>query len=337
MSRLSLRDSITIILLILITFGLSFGSAQYTARKEIQSICDHKTEQDLNYMLTSIDKELGMAEQAAKTFCAVVFSPGKPVPDSTTLYKLQEQFMMSNPNVSSIIINFESRVFPQYCADSYAQMVRSSDHGLEHRTFIDSPSLRNLDWYSIAVHKDERRWCKPFIPEMGITPVTSYSHPIYSDHNHIVGVVGVSLRLSRLDSILNVLKPFPDAVYTVVLNRDLTYIVHPIKDMVLNMNLKQEHEALGDPLSDEFLTRLGDRQRGKEKVVWEGRKKTVYYAPIDRAECSALLSIDDETTFHAIAPNQKYRIILSSIGLLITFAYLMVLVRRNRSLKQRND
>lgn len=333
MSRLSLRDSITIILLILLTFALSFGTAQYSARKEIGSICDHKVQQDLNYMLTYIDRELGEAEQAAKTFCTAVFDRGQSMPDTTHLFRLQQNFLEVNPNISSIAVGFDDSVFPEYGDKGYGQIVVNRPTGFTRMRLSNDPDFRTLDWYTLAIYRDERRWCKPFYAPHTNYAVTSYSVPIYSQQDHLLGVVAVSIRLSHLDSLLNEMHPFEGAVYSAVLNSDLTYILHPIQDLVLNATLKSEYEMVGEELSDDFLSRLGGRESGKEHVVWEGRKKTVYYAPVKRSGCSVLLTVDDEMMFRSIAPNQKYRIIFSAIGLLITFGYLMVLVYRSRHRK----
>lgn len=331
MSRLSLRDSIILITLILLTFGLSFGISQYTAKKEIESICEHKLKQDLSYMLTYIDKELSQAELSAKTLASALFEDEDVLPDSNKVWSKMDRFLEVNPNISSVMVGFEDRVYPEYANDNgYGQIAVSSAKGNKHYLLQDIEDFRNFDWYSVALHSVSRRWCRPYFSPSGQYPISTYSTPIYNKRKHLMGVLGVSLRLSRFDSIMNNLKPFPNAVYTVVLNHNLTYIMHPIKDYTLNMDMKSELEALGEKVSDNFLSELGARHAGKEHVVWEGKEKTIYYAPVDKAECSVLLIIEDKTMYESIAPQQKMRVLFSAIGLGIIVIYLLLLVRHRR-------
>lgn len=332
MGKLSLRDSINIIILVLLTFGMSFGVSQYTAKKEIMNICDNKATQDLNYMLKFIDKELSQAEQAAKTFSAAVFERTDAIPDSAQLFALQEHFLEVNPNISSILIGYEERAYPDYVTskNGYGLMTVSTPNGPQQYQLDDNTEFRKHDWYSIAIHKAQRRWSKPFISPTTLAPITTYSQPIYTKHGHLLGVIGINLKLSRLDSLMNCVKPYPNARYTALLNNDLTYILHPVKDFVLNMDLRTEHESVGDVIDDQLLIKLGSRQSGKEHVHWDGRDQTIYYAPVEKAECSVMLILDDETTRKFVAPNIALRVILSSVGLLLIIIYLLLLVRKGK-------
>lgn len=331
MRNLSLSNGITIIILCTLVFGISFVFTNYSESKELDEICDAKAQQDMDYMLAYIDKELSQAEQAAKTFAAAVFENGHIVPSPDEIYRQEELFLAANPNLSSVQVGFEDRVFPQYSdSNGFGPLVVSMPDGMKRLQLNTVPDFRKFDWYNIAIHKGERRWCKPFLSPTGRYPITTYSLPLYNNNNHLVGVVGVSMRISRFDSILTRLKPYPNAVPAVLLNNDLTYILHPIKDFVLNMSLKSELEAVGETASDEFLTRLGARQEGKEKVQWEGRSRTIYYAPVEKAECTAMMGFDDETTRQAIMPDQYKRMGTGIIGFIILTLYLVFLMSTNR-------
>lgn len=327
MTKLSISNGITILLLCTLIFGVSFGITQYNEAREISTIVDGKTEGDLDYILQGINLELGQAEQVAKTFAAAVFRNGTSIPCPEDIYQHEEMFLAANPSISSIQVGFEDRVFPQY-ADSggFGPIVVRTPAGLSRMQLNKLPNFRQFDWYNIAIHKAERRWCRPFFSPSGHYAIATYSVPLFNENKHLVGVVGINIRLSRIDSIVSTLKPYPNAVPAILLNSDLTYIQHPIKDFVLNMNLKDELEALGEVASDEFLSNLGNRKRGHDDVSWGGENLCVYYAPVDKAECSVLLSIDPETVRRTIAPYYSYRLWLMCGGLLILALYLIVLM-----------
>lgn len=315
----------------ILTFVISFGTAQYTAKQEIEDICETKAKQDLNYMLCYIDKELGQAEQAAKTFAATLFENGKYIPDSVELKKKQRLLLEQNPNLSSVIVGYEDRV-----TDKNGEPTGSGLLSLRKDTALISiplgkePDFHKFDWYNIAIHQTGRRWCRPMFSPTGQYAITTYSSPLYNNHDHLVGVIGVSLRLSRLDSILTSLKPYPNAVPSAVLNKDLTYIMHPIKDFVLNMSLQAELETIKETIDDELLTELGARKAGKKKVNWDGKDQTLYFAPVERAECSVMLLVDNNTARQSIAPNARYRIIASLTGLILLLVYISILAIKRK-------
>lgn len=341
-SKLSLRGSISIVVLIVILFGILFGINQQSVSNEIDVICEAKSTQDLDYMMTYIDKELSQAEQATKTLAASVFKGGDYVPSTEEIFEFQELFLKANPNLSSVMVGFEPRVIEESKGKNISGqlVVNNEGGGMLHYQLDSMPGIsdfRTLDWYNIAIHRELRRWCKPFLSPIGRYAISSYSVPLYNRHKHLVGVVGVNMRISRFDSILTSLKPYPNAIPAVVLNQDLTYILHPIKDFVLNMTLKSELESIGEEASDEFLTQLAARKTGKETVTWSGRKQTIYYAPVEKAECSVMLTIDDKTARQAIDPEAGYRKKISLGGLAILTLYLCFLYIRGRRKQNKEE
>lgn len=343
MSRLSLRGSISVVVLTTLLFVTTFGIVQYSVMKELDAICENKSMQDLDFMMNYIDKELSQAEQATKTFAAAAFKNGDVVPSTEEIYEFQELFLKANPNLSSVMIGFEERVIEEAKGKNLSgQLVVNSPEGMLHYPLDTMPGVTNfreLDWYNIAIHREQRRWCKPYFSPTGNYAISSYSVPLYNKNKHLVGVIGVNMRISRFDSIITSLKPYPNAVPAVVLNHDLTYILHPIKDFVLNMTLKSELEAIGEKADDEFLTQLAARQSGKETVYWGGRKQTIYYAPVEKAECSVMLTLDDETAHKTVAPDTAHRFKVSVGGLSIVIFYMIFLYiyGNRRKKRQKKD
>lgn len=328
MRKLSRVEGIALHILILSIFLGLFLFARDKAKAEIDSVCEHKAEQDLHIMLTYFDKELSQAEQAAKTFAATVFENGHHVPDSSEIYRQEKLFLEANPNLSSIAIGFEPRVVDRSFPGGSGGMItlQTKDGPVGHPMKLD-PDFRSLDWYNVAIHRECRLWCRPYWSPTSHNPITTYSVPLYSEHHHLVGVIGISMNLSRFDSISAILKPYPNAIPAALLNRDLTFLMHPIKDYPLNMDLKSDLAAIGEEPSDELLVGLGSRQRGKLKVNWNKREQTVFYAPVEKAECSVMLVIDDETARNGIASNYVLRAIGLSLGAALSvvfFVYLML-------------
>ena len=328
MSKLTIKNSLVILLVCVLVFAGSFGSALYFAHEDIVQTCNNKAESDLERVLVAFDKELSQAQQSLATFNATVLENGERIPEQDELYRQMEMFLKSNPNLSGIVAGFEDAVFPAYAGkNGFIPLVRHQGDSLVHYQVGETRDVRTInDWYSIPRQYDISIWCRPFLSEEGDL-IPCYSMPLHNKQGDIIGVVAVDLSMSHIIELITRIKPTPDATVTIMLTTDLTYMIHPNQAYVMKESLPSTFRQLGIDAPEQLFEDIKAQKSGHELLSWGAHSSYVYYAPVEKARCAAMIDMPRQTVLAPLQAIFYNMLFCACFGLVVLIIFLITHTR----------
>lgn len=324
MPKLTIKNSLFILLVCILVFVGSFGSALYLAQADMESACNEKAERDLDIVLANFDTELSRAQQSLATFTASVFENGSRIPSKEEIFRQMELFIKNNPYLSGIVASFEDSVFPEYTdKNGFSPLIRHQGDSLVRYQIGETRDVRKVnDWYKVPKEHDVCIWSRPFLSEEGDL-ITCYSIPLHDKEGKIIGVAAVDLSLSRISELISRIKPTPDATVTIMLSTDLTYLIHPNKSYVMEKSMPDTFRELGIDISPNLVQNIKERKRGHELLSWGAHSSYVYYAPVEKARCAAMIDVPQQTVMAPLKVIFYRMLTCVVIGLLVLIIFLI--------------
>lgn len=324
MPKLTVKNSLFILLVCILVFIGSFGSALYMAQENMERTCNETAERDLDIVLGSFDLELSRAQQSLETFTASVFEGGARIPAKEEIYRQMELFINSNPYLSGIVAGFEDSVFPEYAGkNGFTPLIRHQGDSLVRYQVGEVRDVRKVnDWYMVPKEHDIKVWSRPFLSEEGDL-ISCYSIPLHDKDKNIIGIVAVDLSMSRIIDLIGHVKPTPDATVTMMLTTDLTYMIHPNQAYIMQKSMTDAYRELGISISSELVQNIKDRNRGQELLSWGAHSSYVYYAPVEKARCAAMIDVPQQTVMAPLKDIFNRMLICVGAGLLVLIVFLV--------------
>ena len=333
MPKLTVKNSLVILLVCILVFVGSFASAIYLIHGDMEQACNEKAERDLDIVLGGFDLELSRAEQSLSTFVATVYENGERIPDKEEIYRQMELFLNNNPYLSGIVASFEDSVFPEYAdKNGFSPLIRHQGDSLVRYQIGETRDVRVVnDWYMVPKEHDIRVWSRPFSSEEGDL-ISCFSIPLHQN-GKVIGVAAVDLSLSRIKDLIGRIKPTPDATVTLMLTTDLTYMIHPNHAYEMNKTMAETFHELGIDVSHELLQNIMDRKRGRELLSWGSHSSYVYYGPVEKARCAAMIDVPRQTVMAPLTEIFINMLTCAGVGLLVLIIFLITRTRFSPSLK----
>lgn len=211
---LKLRQIFNIALVVMLigtaVFSVVFGTNLYLARQEAVHEAEAKTQQAADYIQTYVDGELQRVEDVAYTLLSskfantsrtadgeafVVIDPERfLLPTEEEIFRLLEQFLDANPQLSGVAVGFENNVFPVNSGPYGTACYVTNVSGTKERLYLGKiHDFHDKVWYREAARTNRPYWSNPFLETSMQRVVSCFSVPLYGFDNRLVGVLALDM------------------------------------------------------------------------------------------------------------------------------------------------
>lgn len=143
--------------------------------------------------------------------------------------------------------------------------------------FADGPYTEQT-WFTTPMSSGKAEWLNPL---KGIksdeAPIITFSLPIPDKDGKPIGVIGADVSLSMLSDIISNSKPL-DNSYCALLDRDGTYIVHPLRNKLMTQTALLTKEESSRKAAQAMLS----GETGYKAFNMDGQEFYIFYKPFKR-------------------------------------------------------
>ncbi|MDO4195080.1 MAG: SpoIIE family protein phosphatase [Prevotellaceae bacterium] len=272
-----LKLCIRVFLVSALTFFTVIAASIYFVRQEVRADLDALVDAKLNYALRALDEGLSTTQVSAENLAGICNSP-LVSNRSDSIYSLCEHFLNFNPRIQGVCIGYEPNVVAGH-EEGFSPYIMRTDSGFIRRDLAETKDYRESNWYKVAHDTGVPYWSKPFEESNG-TLITSYNIPLKDKNGKVYSVVAVDLNLNVMNDSLQMLKPYPSAMLTVV-DEDGTFIAHPNRDYIMKQSLESVIATATYAPNHEIIDDIKAHKRGWGEYETENDRYYVYYAPVE--------------------------------------------------------
>lgn len=322
--------SFYVLLFTILIFLAIFFSFYLFASRTIREAAEDKAVNLLEITKLEIENVFTAVKTAPENLLwAVVEKGGNP----DSLYGYTRQIIEHNPYVFGTAVAFEPYYFKDkgYYFSPYS--FRDGEHIGTIQLGTEDYDYFSMDWYATPKKLGHSYWSEPYFDEGGGQMLmVTYSIPVREPDGTFIGIQTVDVSLGWLTDLINGLRPYPSA-FTLLVSRDGTYIVHPNKDMILNMTIFSLADSLG---GDPEMRLLGERMTAGETGMVEMKSTPfggdaasfAFFTPLISSDWSLCMVIHKKDVFDELKKTNTRVIVLIIVGLLLLFVFCMAVVRK---------
>lgn len=234
---LRLRQVFDIALVVMVigtlVFSVVFGTNLYLARQEALHEAEAKTEQAANAIQSYVDGELQRVEDVAYTLLSSKFAhthrsedgsevfvsidPARfQLPSEEEIFRLLEQFLDANPQLSGVAIGFENFVYPVNSGPYGTACYVTNVSGRKERLYLGKiHDYHDKLWYREAALLDHTYWSYPFEETSMHRIVSCFSVPLHGYANRLVGVLALDIDTENFRAKCHEIAPIAGATVTI--------------------------------------------------------------------------------------------------------------------------
>ena len=291
-------------------------------------------------------------------------------PDS--LPSLMERVVRLNKRIRSCGVCFTRDYYPSYGHCFFPYAVKTEEDKVVRLNLGRNTDKYLTDpWFLKALEAKEGYWSDPFFESNDtLTPLVAYQCPLYDRQNRVVAVLSTDLSLvwmrerladqditmnmhgwygdrlkkdQKADSLYDFTKD-PNGIYSFIMTKDGTYLVHPDKKRILHDNYFDYARQSADTVA----THVGHLMLSGEKGFYcdedgdiksfelEGRSCYLFYATIKHTNHWVLAVVVPQSRIEAIAIMVAcFMLFLIVLGVVVVFFVSRIIIKRAaRPLKQ---
>ena len=302
-SSVAIRTT-TIIIMTILVIMLSMGFWQNRhVHRLIEQSMHHRTNQAIDNAVKIIDGHLSEVETAVNTASGYAALLRLDEPRETDIYKMMEQLISSNEEISAVTMMYRADFFPKHGRYFAPTVYRNLKTNRLEKDEIGGPKndfcYLETDSNWIYTNKlNSGYWCLPYVDSMSTKrAMMSYSVPLYDKRGDIYAVLCADVDLHWLRGIVDNAKPY-DYSDVIVISRDSQFIAHPDSTWILSKNAVDCNKHKKDKDYMSLVDHLMRHERGTDTLgagVYEdlGNSKSnnsgrviTFYAPISRVQWS---------------------------------------------------
>ena len=365
-SSVAIRTT-TIIIMTILVIMLSMGFWQNRhVRYLIEQSMHHRTNQAIDNAVKIIDGRLAEVETAVNTASGYAGLLGLDEPRETDIYKMMEQLISSNGEISAVTMMYRADFFPKHGRYFAPTVYRNLKTKKLEKDEIGGPKndfcYLETDSNWIYTNKlNSGYWCLPYVDSMSTKrAMMTYSVPLYDKRGDIYAVLCADVDLYWLREIVENAKPY-DYSDVIVISRDSQFIAHPDSTWILSKNVfdgdnvRENGGCAGGAVlslrlkNRPYLSLINHMQRrekgsdtleagvyedlGCSKSEFSGRVIT-FYAPISRVQWSVSFLFPEEKIMEDANLLSSYlSVILMFMIVLISAVLYFVIKHQLRPLK----
>jgi sigma-B regulation protein RsbU (phosphoserine phosphatase) len=275
-SRYSVAIIVTVAVLLQLISAVQFMFAHRGIREEVEN----RAKSELHVKNLEVRSVLTIVETAlANTLWTV--ENRLETPDS--LYTDIRRIVEQNPTIVGAGMMFVPNYYPQkghwfepYVARRSNGTIEENQIGSAMHNYFDA------EFYQNGMSAGKGRWSEPYFDEAGARMVLcTYTMPVHDKRGEIVGLLGADVSLGWLSDVINANHIYPGS-FNVVISRTGQVLVGPDNRHILHHTI-QEVTASAADTTVQFINRqmLSGLSGHKNIVGIDGRKKSIFYAPLD--------------------------------------------------------
>ena len=240
------------------------------------------------------------------------------------MYRITREMLETNPIIVGSAIAFEPNYYPEegryfspYSYKTEKNEIVSKQLGTKS---YDYPTM---EWYQTPKKLKKGYWSEPYMDTGGgEMTMTTYSYPLMDEKGEVFAVVTADVSLDWLSEMMDSLKYYEQS-YSLILSRDGTYLMHPMKELVLRETIFTSAKVLKN---EELAKRGHDMINGKTDMLRFRSpllgNSFIFYKPIKRTGWSMAIVCSTEEFFRSA---QKAGIIVATVILVMLVLLALIL------------
>ena len=240
------------------------------------------------------------------------------------MYRITREMLETNPIIVGSAIAFEPNYYPEegryfspYSYKTEKNEIVSKQLGTKS---YDYPTM---EWYQTPKKLKKGYWSEPYMDTGGgEMTMTTYSYPLMDEKGEVFAVVTADVSLDWLSEMMDSLKYYEQS-YSLILSRDGTYLMHPMKELVLRETIFTSAKVLKN---EELAKRGHDMINGKTDMLRFHSpllgNSFIFYKPIKRTGWSMAIVCSTEEFFRSA---QKAGIIVAAVILCMLVLLALIL------------
>ena len=333
---LSVRISLMVVMAMAILQMVSMIVMLHYSRKAIKEEALQKATQTLESTIQRLDNTMLGIEQ---TMGNIYFNMLPNINNRDLMETYARKVIETNTNVAGCAIAFKKGYFKDN-EPFIAYVHRSDSAGIAYAgsevvtddSFGNKPYYEQA-WFTKTIETGKITWMNPFVDmkDANESPIFTYCLPIYDPANiskgkklEAIGVIGVDVSLSLLSSIVEEVN-LSENSYCTLLDKDGTFIVHPISKKLINMSALE----MKDQSAKEAAISMVSGETGYRPFRLDNKEFYVFYKPFKRLAIPEIFMDDLQWSAGIIYPKDDifgdynsllyYVIAIAIGGLLVLF------------------
>ncbi|MBQ9357344.1 MAG: HAMP domain-containing protein [Prevotella sp.] len=250
------------------------------ARRGIKEEAFQKARQTLEGTVQRIDNILLGVEQTTGNF---YFNIIRHLDQPEMLHSYCRHLVEVNQHVTGCAIALK----PDFYGDGQDFMAyyhRNDSTISRYDSYGDTPYTEQ-QWFTEPFTTGKPGWYRPLAAGNYYynEPITTFCLPIYDFNGKPTGVISVDVSLSLLSRIILSAKPSPNS-YSVLLDKDGSYIVHPDNDKLYYQTVFTQSEHGADPSVREAAEAMVSGRSGYKQFRMKGSNYYVFFTPFKRTD-----------------------------------------------------
>ena len=275
----SIKLNVLVVCEIIVLLTVSLGTLFIYARATLVKEAKMDAEQRLEGTVQRVDNILLGVEQASSNIYHDLL---KHLDQPEQMQEYCHRLVQCNHNINGCVIAFKPGFFPS--PDSLFRVYVRRD---ELKGMVSSPKFGHIPyteqpWFRNTMRSGKATWMYPF-QEQEEERVISFCLPITDKNGECVGVMAADLSVELFSQIILATKPTPNS-YSVLLDKNGMFLIHPDKDKLLSHSVLTLADKLGSP----SLKRAGEAVlaggSGDLSFKLDGETWYIFYKPFLRNE-----------------------------------------------------
>lgn len=230
---------------IVLLLVLSLGGLFYYTRQALVEEAKKDAEQRLECTVQHVDNILKSVEQTTGNFYYELIEHFN---EPELIKHYCQKLVVSNSNITGCAIAFKPDFFPDHEEFiTYTRRKKYNSPELITSEQVGSTPYTRQFWFTETVKTCKPAWLNPgHNDDSKLEPVITFCLPLRDIDKKCVGVMAVGLSINLLSQIVLETKPTPNS-YSILLERDGTYIIHPKRERLTGQTVFQQPEITESP------------------------------------------------------------------------------------------
>ena len=327
-----------IVLLGGIVFTTGFGISLIISRNEVTTEVNKKVNRDIDYLQAYIDGNLSRIEDASYSLGCLLFGDLIDNGDGTAfvrlaehyqkidverLYSAMEKFLLANPVVCGIAIEFEAGTYPEVKSQyGFTPYVTTVSGDLQRHDLGELTYSYDWEWYRVTSELKHGYWANPFQDSSEGHVIACYSIPVLHDDGSVFAVIAVDIDTEAFSEKCAEISPYPNA-RVAVLDRDFNFISHP--DTIYLMSNVTDFEESNLAFSQEIKETMSQWERGSFSLKYDRKEYIYYFAPVPRTGWIITIECPEEEVFGSVDRMKRSTTLIALISVLLLSLILSIL------------
>ena len=329
-SKYSVAIIVTVVVLLELISAIQFVFSRQSAEKEVV----HRAETELHVKNLEIQKVMVAVETALNN---TVWEMEHTLDQPDSIYSVARRVIEQNPIIVGAGMMFTPNYYPLKGHWFEPYVARRADGSIDQAQ-IGSASHNYLEteFYQNGIKAGKGRWSDPYFDDAGAKMMLcTYTVPVRNSKGKTVALMGADVSLNWLSSVINARQIYPNS-YNIVLSRDGLILVGPNESYILNRTIQDVTAHATDTTVHHINKQMMSGQSGHEKIKGiDGKKKIVFYAPIDGTTGWSMSVVCNERDIFAdMRRTGAYMMVLSLFGLALLSFIVYRTAKSARSLRE---